>query len=64
MTIMFHKAAEAVQSRTTQTWEQIVSKTGTLRATENFLQIYAEYGGASTNKDVGIRVLVNRREGI
>ena len=62
MTIMFYKAAEAVQSKTTQTWEEIASKSGNLRVTGNFLQLYAEYGGASANKDVGIRVLINGTE--
>ena len=56
---MFHKAAEVVQSKNTQSWEEVASKTGMLRATENFLQLYAEYGGLNANKDVGIRVLVN-----
>ena len=59
MTIMFYKAAEAVQSITAVVWTEIASKTGNLRVTGNFLQLYAEYGGSSTNKDVGIRVLIN-----
>ena len=59
MTIMFYESLEDVQSETTQTWTQIASKSGTLRARANFLQVYAEYGGDSTNKDVGIRCLVN-----
>ena len=59
MTIMFYETSEGVQSKTTQSWEQVASKTGNLRATANFLNLYAEYGGTSTNKDIGIRVLVN-----
>jgi len=59
MTIMFYKAAEAVQSETVTEWTEIASKTGNLRVTGNFLQLYAEYGGSSANKDVGIRVLIN-----
>ena len=59
MTIMFYETSEGVQSKTTQVWEQVASKSGSLRVTGNFLQLYAEYGGSSANKDVGIRVLVN-----
>ena len=62
MTIMFYETAEAVQSKTTQTWEEIASKTGTLRVTGNFLQLYAEYGGSEVNIPVGIRVLINGTE--
>ena len=59
MTIMFYQMAEDVQSNTVSDWTQVASKSGTLRVTGNFLQLYAEYGGASSNKDVGIRVLIN-----
>ena len=59
MTIMFYETSEGVQSKTTQSWEQVASKTGTLRAVGNFLSLYAEYGGVNANKDVGIRVLVD-----
>jgi hypothetical protein len=59
MTIMFYETSEGVQSETTQIWVEIASKTGTLRVTGNFLQLYAEYGGSNANKDVGIRCLVN-----
>ena len=59
MTIMFYESLEGDQSETVSVWTQVASKTGTLRATGNFLQVYAEYGGLSANKDVGIRVLVN-----
>ena len=59
MTIMFYESSEGVQSQTTQTWTQVASKSGNLRASGNFLQLYAEYGGSNANKDVGIRVLVN-----
>jgi len=59
MTIMFYETLEDVQSETTSTWIEVASKTGNLRVTGNFLQLYAEYGGASSNKDVGIRVLIN-----
>ena len=59
MTIMFYETAEAVQSKTTQAWEEIASKTGNLRVTGNFLQLYAEYGGSEVDIPVGIRVLVN-----
>ena len=59
MTIMFYQTAEDVQSNTVSDWTQVASKTGTLRVTGNFLQLYAEYGGSSANKDVGIRVLIN-----
>jgi len=59
MTIMFYQSLEDVQEFPTQTWAQVASKTGTLRVTGNFLQLYAEYGGSSANKDVGIRVLIN-----
>ena len=59
MTIMFYESMEDVQSVTVSDWTEIASKTGTLRVTGNFLQLYAEYGGASANKDVGIRVLIN-----
>ena len=59
MTIMFYETLEDVQSETVSVWAQVASKTGTLRVTGNFLQLYAEYGGVSSNKDVGIRVLIN-----
>ena len=59
MTIMFYQSLEDVQSNTVSDWTQVASKTGTLRVTGNFLQLYAEYGGVSSNKDVGIRVLIN-----
>ena len=59
MSIMFYETLEDVQSKTTQTWTEVASKSGNLRVTGNFLQLYAEYGGGSTNKDVGIRVLIN-----
>ena len=59
MTIMFYESLEDVQSNTVSDWTQVASKTGTLRVTGNFLQLYAEYGGSSANKDVGIRVLIN-----
>ena len=59
MTIMFYKTAEAVQSETTVAWTEMASKTGNLRVTGNFLQLYAEYGGSEVNIPVGIRVLIN-----
>jgi len=59
MTIMFYESLEDDQSYPVSTWTQVASKTGTLRVTGNFLQLYAEYGGVSSNKDVGIRVLIN-----
>ena len=59
MTIMFYESLEDVQSETTQTWTEIASKSGNLRVTGNFLQLYAEYGGSNANKHVGIRVLIN-----
>ena len=59
MTVMFYDSSEGDQSHTVTVWTQVASKTGTLRQTTNFLQLSAEYGGTSANKDVGIRVLVN-----
>jgi len=59
MTIMFYKSAEAVRSETVTEWTEIASKIGTLRATGNFLQLYAEYGGSELSTPVGIRCLVN-----
>jgi len=56
MTIMFYESLEGDQSETVSVWTQVASKTGTLRATGNFLQLYAEYGGVAANEDVGIRV--------
>jgi len=59
MTIMFYETLEDVQSETVTAWTEVASKTGNLRVTGNFLQLYAEYGGSAINKDVGIRVLIN-----
>ena len=61
MTVMFYQTVEGVQSKTDQAWIQVASKTGPLRVTGNFLQLYAEYGGINVQKakEVGIRVLVN-----
>ena len=62
MTIMFYESLEDVQSETVSVWTEIASKTGTLRVTGNFLQLYAEYGGSAVDIDVGIRVLINGTE--
>jgi len=62
MTVMFYQSAEAVQSETSQSWVEIASKVGTLRARTNFLQVYAEYGGTVIDEPVGIRCLVNGTE--
>ena len=62
MTIMFYESLEDVQSETTQVWTEVASRSGNLRVTGNFLQLYAEYGGDTAKKDVGIRVLINGTE--
>lgn len=62
MTIMFYESLEDVQSETVQTWTEVASKSGNLRVTGNFLQLYAEYGGSAVDIDVGIRVLINGTE--
>jgi len=62
MTVMFYESLEDVQSETVTAWTEVASKSGNLRVTGNFLQLYAEYGGSAVDIDVGIRVLINGTE--
>jgi len=63
MTIMFYDSAESDQYVTSETWTEVVSKTGALRGgTQNYIFLYAEYGGSATNREVGLRALVDGTE--
>jgi hypothetical protein len=59
MTVMFYESLEDVQNETVTAWTEVASKSGILRVTGNFLQLYAEYGGSVIDVPVGIRVLIN-----
>lgn len=62
MTVMMYQSVEGDQSFLTETWTEVASKTGNLHAVGNFIQVSAEYGGSGTNRNVGIRVLVDGAE--
>lgn len=59
MTVMAYNALEGDQSFTTEVWTQVFSMVGNLRPVGNFIQVSAEYGGTVTNRNVGIRVLID-----
>lgn len=59
MTVMAYNALEGGQSFSTEVWTQAFSLVGNLRPVANFIQVSAEYGGTVTNKNVGIRVLID-----
>lgn len=59
MSVMLYDSSEDVQSYTTEVWTQVFAKTGNLRPIGNFIIASAEYGGTVTNRNVGIRVLVD-----
>jgi len=62
MTIMFYDSVATGLPITSSEWTQVSSKTGTLRATGNFIFLSSEYGGTSSNVAIGIRVLLNGNE--
>ena len=62
MTVMMYQSYEGDQSFLTEAWTQVASKAGILHPVGNFIQVSAEYGGILTNRNVGIRVLLDGAE--
>ncbi len=62
MTVMFYDSAETPAQTSTPGWTQRAAKQGNLNARKHWVWVYAEYGGAQTDRAVGIRVLINNVE--
>jgi hypothetical protein len=62
MTVMFYDSAEGEQTFTTTNWTQAASKSGNLRTTQNLIWFSAEYTADTSNREVGIRVLIDGNE--
>lgn len=62
MTVILYDSVEDPAQESTSGWTQRASKQGLLNAQKHWVWIYAEYGGLQTNRNVGIRVLINGTE--
>jgi len=62
VTVIFYDSAEAQAQTSVSGWTQRAAKQGNLNAQKHWVWVYAEYGGTQTNRNVGIRVLINDKE--
>ena len=60
MSVMFYEnSPNEIGPVTATEWTEVATKSGNLNATDNFIFVSCEYSGTLTNRNVGIRVLVD-----